>query len=66
MNHVHPFTTAPAETPLLYYRAGWVSRLPAIIRDITGQRILFTDKGVKLDAVASLPLDATLEEVANG
>ena len=62
----HPFLVAPSDQPLVYYRPGWVSRLPAIIRDLNGQRILFTDKGVKLAAVANLPVDSTLEEVSNG
>ena len=68
MIYTHPFTDAPSATALIYYRPGWASRLPVVIRDINGQRILFADRGAKMDAVASLPTDAVLEdtEAANG
>ena len=61
MIHQSPFTDAPSDTPLIYYRPGWASRLPVVIREINGQRILFADRGAKMDAVASLPTDAILE-----
>ena len=66
MIHTHPFTDAPNDTPLIYYRPGWASRLPVVIREINGERILFAHRGGKMDAVASLPADAILEVPANG
>jgi hypothetical protein len=62
--HAHPFTDAPLDTPLVYYRPGWASRLPCVIREINGELVLLTTDGGRLDALAALPADAVIEEGA--
>jgi hypothetical protein len=57
MKYLHPFTDAPENVGMVYYREHFASRLPVVIRD----GVLYLTTGGKLDKVADLPADAVLE-----